>query len=77
LLCEASEFSPRDVVLGPKIVEKTLRGGIAVGTFVDSFDSAQRWLNAGVRFVAYSLDTGIFYDACSEIVKTIRSYRPS
>jgi 4-hydroxy-2-oxoheptanedioate aldolase len=55
-----------------EIVDKSLQRGVAVGTFVDTFENADKWRNAGIKYIAYSVDMGIFYEKCSEIVKRIR-----
>lgn len=46
---------------------------ILVGTFVDNREQAERWINAGVRYIAYSVDVGIFYESCSKIVSSLRA----
>lgn len=58
-----------------RIIELCASKGIAVGTFVDSLDNAKRWIDLGIRYVAYSVDTGIFYDAAKEIIETIYTGR--
>jgi 4-hydroxy-2-oxoheptanedioate aldolase len=35
-----------------------------VGIFVDNQDAAKRYLHLGVQFIAYSVDVGIFSQAC-------------
>lgn len=39
-----------------------------VGTFADDVTAAKRWMDAGVMYVAISVDVGIFYDACKAMV---------
>jgi len=52
---------------------KLSRGAnIAVGTFVDSIEDAKKWINAGVQYISFSVDVGIFYEACCRIVKKLR-----
>ena len=55
-----------------EIVEACKRRGIFVGTFVDSIENAEKWKKAGVKFISYNVDVGIFHEACSGIVNTIR-----
>lgn len=43
----------------------------AVGTFVDTPEDAARWIDAGVSYVSYSVDVGLFTDACKRVVSTI------
>jgi len=55
------------------IVERCARRSVAVGTFVDTPEAARRWAEAGVRYLAYSVDVGIFSQACHDLVKALRS----
>ena len=64
----------------PAVVEKMQesvklsRGeNVAVGTFVDNLEDAKRWINLGVQYISFSVDVGIFYEACSGIVKSLKS----
>lgn len=49
------------------IVEHARCKGIAVGTFTDTPAMAEEWMRAGVRYISYSVDVGIFADACRAI----------
>ncbi len=51
------------------LVKKAQAKGIAVGTFVDSIEAGIRWRNLGVHYISYSVDAGIFYEACRGAVK--------
>lgn len=44
--------------------------GITVGTFVDTPATCAMWRDAGVKYLSYSVDVGIFYEACKNIVET-------
>jgi len=44
---------------------------IVVGTFVDTIENAHKWKETGVRYLSYSVDVGIFYEACRSIVSAI------
>ncbi len=46
---------------------------VTVGTFVDTPSEAERWLKLGVRYLAYSVDVGIFAQACSSLVESLRA----
>lgn len=50
------------------IVEKARAQNIIVGTFVDAPEGVSSWKAAGVQYIAYSVDVGIFVDACQGIV---------
>lgn len=56
-----------------KIVTKARTSGKVVGTFTDSLQSAIMWKKAGVQYVSYSVDVGIFTTACSQIVLDLKS----
>lgn len=53
------------------IVDKCLKRGIVVGTFVDTLQSARHWRDAGVRYICYSVDVGLFTEKCSEVVRSL------
>lgn len=51
------------------IVKKAREKGIVVGTFTDSYESMRMWVEAGVQYISYSVDVGIFYEACAWLVR--------
>lgn len=55
------------------IVKKAMEADILVGTFVDTPQDAQYWKSLGIKYIANSVDVGIFYSACKEIVNIIKS----
>ena len=50
-----------------EIVMRAKRQHILVGTFTDSQEILKKWREAGVQYLSYSVDTGIFYEACVEV----------
>lgn len=44
----------------------------AVGIFADTLEQAKRWIDAGCRYIAYSVDYGLFYNACKKQVDELR-----
>lgn len=46
--------------------------GKAVGIFADTPEQVKRWTEAGVQYIAYSVDVGIFTDACRSIVEKLK-----
>lgn len=56
-----------------KIIDKGVRKGITVGTFVETTESAIKWRDLGVKYLCYSVDVGVFHDAFREVVHRIRS----
>jgi 4-hydroxy-2-oxoheptanedioate aldolase len=58
-----------------KMKDVTLAAGrkaIIVGTFVDTIDNAVKWKKAGIQYLSYSVDVGIFYEACKSIISSVR-----
>lgn len=49
--------------------------GKAVGIFADTTENAQRWIDAGCQYIAYSVDVGIFSDACRGIVAALQRWK--
>lgn len=54
-----------------RIVEKCRSKNIATGTFVDTIANAKKWKKSGVKYIAYSVDIGLMYEKCREIIKEI------
>ena len=50
-----------------EIVKKCAEVGVTVGTFVDTTENARKWKKLGVKYISYSVDVGIFYDATRRI----------
>jgi len=55
------------------IVKRARVVGMVVGTFTDTLQSAEMWKKAGVQYISYSVDVGIFTNACSQLVKELNS----
>ncbi len=53
-------------------VEMAAARGVKVGTFVESAETAKFWRDLGVSYLAYSVDVGIYYNACKKIVEDIQ-----
>lgn len=53
------------------IVKKCQQKSISVGTFVDTIEQAKYWKQLGIRYICYSVDVGIFYEKCREIIDDI------
>jgi 4-hydroxy-2-oxoheptanedioate aldolase len=54
------------------IVKKSIESNIIVGTFVDTIENAKKWKEIGVRFISYSVDVGIFYESCCDLIKQVK-----
>lgn len=50
-----------------QIVDRAKEKGKVVGTFTDSKETLKMWKDAGVQYLSYSVDMGIFCDACKQI----------
>jgi len=69
--------SPQVLAMMRTIVERCLARGVVVGTFVDTIEDAKRWQAAGVRFLCYSVDVGLFTDKCREVVSSLSQEKDS
>lgn len=49
------------------IIEKAAGRGKITGTFTDSEETLRIWKNAGVKYLSYSVDVGIFSEACRSL----------
>ena len=63
----------------PVVVEKMKEAvgiakemGVKIGTFIETCEDAKKWEKVGVQYVSFSADVGIYYEACSLIVKKLR-----
>ena len=63
--------NPRVVDAMRTIVERCLRSRVTVGTFVDTIESARAWRQAGVRYLCYSVDVGLFTEKCMDVVRSL------
>jgi 4-hydroxy-2-oxoheptanedioate aldolase len=55
------------------IVAKCKSRNRTVGTFVDNIAMAKRYKELGIKYLAYSVDVGIFSNACREINNVLRA----
>ena len=56
-----------------EIVDKAKAKGILVGTFTDDRETLEMWSRAGVQYLSYSVDMGIFCEACRRIREQLDS----
>jgi 4-hydroxy-2-oxoheptanedioate aldolase len=54
------------------VVKRARSAGKVVGTFTDTKEAAVMWKKAGVQYISYSVDVGIFTDACTSLVKELK-----
>lgn len=58
---------PKVVEMMESVVEKAKAQGKIVGTYVDHVETGRKWMEAGVQYISYRVDTGIIYKACKDI----------
>jgi 4-hydroxy-2-oxoheptanedioate aldolase len=56
-----------------EIINLCNQHNVVVGTFVDNMENALKWKKAGVKYLSYSVDTGIFYEASRALTDKLRS----
>lgn len=61
--------NPKVVEAMGEIVDKAKNVGKVIGCFVDTPYDLVMWRNLGIQYLSYSVDVGIFMDACKEIKK--------
>jgi len=55
-----------------EIVKKCGEKGVTVGTFADTPANAAKWKKNGVKYISYSVDVGIFYDAARGLAEMLK-----
>ncbi len=58
---------PKVVEAMKAIVEKASAAGKTIGCFVDTPDDLKMWRELGLQYLSYSVDVGIFIDACKKL----------
>jgi 4-hydroxy-2-oxoheptanedioate aldolase len=66
--------NPRVVEAMRRIVDECQARKVVVGTFVDTIEGARKWCAAGVRYLCYSVDVGLFTEKCSESIQSLREF---
>ncbi|HBA94186.1 MAG TPA: aldolase [Ruminococcaceae bacterium] len=62
--------NPKVVNAMKDIVKKAKEKGKVVGTFVDTYEDLIMWRNIGIQYLSYSVDVGVFIDACKSLKKS-------
>lgn len=55
-----------------EVVEKCLENDKVVGTFAEEVDMARKWMKAGVNYLAYSVDVGLFAEKFTNLTKNLK-----
>ena len=68
---------PGDVV-NPKVVSaitditrRARKAGVVTGVYADSIEAAKQWKSAGIQYISFSSDVGIYTEACKNIIQNI------
>ncbi len=64
---------PRVTQMMKTVVNECVKRNVVVGTFVDTIEEARKWSLAGVRYLCYSVDVGLFTEKCHETIQTLRA----
>jgi len=54
------------------IVTKAKAKNKIIGTFVDNLSNLELWRNAGVQYLSYNVDIGLYMDACKNTLNNIK-----
>ena len=58
---------PKVISAMEEIVKKAREKGVIVGTFTDTYEMVEKWKTAGIQYISYSTDSGVFYDALKDV----------
>jgi len=64
---------PRVTRMMKTVVDECVKRNVVVGTFVDTIEDARRWSAAGIKYLCYSVDVGLFTEKCRETIQTLRA----
>ena len=68
---------PRVLEKMQEIIAVAKRKGKTIGVFADTLPQARRWIEAGVQYIAYSVDLGLFYTVCRDTVTALKALVPA
>ncbi|MDR2027763.1 MAG: aldolase [Prevotellaceae bacterium] len=54
------------------VSEQAKKAGVVTGVFCDTFEAAALWRSAGIQYLSYSVDVGIFTEACNNIINNLK-----
>ena len=63
---------PEVVAVMKEFVRKANKAGKYIGIFTDTLANARLWRDAGVHYLSYSVDVGLYLSICEHVVKEIR-----
>jgi 4-hydroxy-2-oxoheptanedioate aldolase len=56
-----------------KITCKARQAGVTVGVFCDTIDSAVLWKDAGIQYISYSVDVGLYTEICKSLIRLLKN----
>jgi len=56
------------------VVDECMEQNVVVGTFIDTIEEARKWSAAGVKYLCYSVDVGLFTEKCHETIQVLRAF---
>lgn len=66
----------------PLVVEKTKQivsaceaRGVSTGNFTENPEQTRFWMDQGLRYLSYSVDVGLLYESCRNVVSALRQGR--
>jgi 4-hydroxy-2-oxoheptanedioate aldolase len=66
---------PRVLAAAERIVKAAEARGVAVGVFANSAEVAARWLDTGIRYLCYTVDSVLLLDAMRRAILSISARR--
>ena len=63
---------PDVIAMMKELVRKANNAGKYIGIFTDTLANAKLWKEAGVHYLSYSVDVGLYFSICEHVVKEIR-----
>ncbi|MEE9315963.1 MAG: aldolase/citrate lyase family protein [bacterium] len=55
-----------------QVVGKVRKAGLSLGIYVDDVETAKKWIDLGVQFIALLVDTVIFFRACRSLIAPLK-----
>jgi 4-hydroxy-2-oxoheptanedioate aldolase len=62
---------PSVVAAVTDISARAKKAGVATGVFCDTPEAVARWRGAGIQYLSYSVDVGLYTDACAAILRQL------
>lgn len=57
------------------ITRQAKKAGVVTGVFCDTLEAAALWRSAGIQYLSYSVDVGVFTDACRNIIANLKKQK--